>query len=231
MARKRHLPAQIGLFQRGRWGGSRPGAGRPPLARRKAIAHRRRPALSARFPVHVTLKVRRDLPNLRRRDLFAALRAAFRAVCDRVEFRLVHFSVQDNHVHVICEAAGAGALSRGMHATAIRIARGVNRTLARTGRVFLDRYHERILETPTEVRRALVYVINNARRHGPGREWLAWDWIDPCSSACYFDGWTLGKPRPPDEGPRPCVAPATWLLAEGWRRAGGLIAPDETPLR
>ena len=56
-------------------------------------------------------------------------------------------------------------LEVGMQGLAIRIARGLNRLWGRKGKVFADRYHDRVLRTPREVRNALAYVLNNARRH------------------------------------------------------------------
>ncbi len=56
-------------------------------------------------------------------------------------------------------------------------------------------------------------------------------WIDPYSSAYYFDGW-LGRPDgrlgQPPPGPPSVAPPETWLLSAGWRRAG-LISPTELP--
>jgi hypothetical protein len=53
-----------------------------------------------------------------------------------------------------------------MQGLAIRIAKGLNRLWGRKGKVFEDRFHERVLETPREVRTALAYLVHNARRHG-----------------------------------------------------------------
>jgi hypothetical protein len=153
--------------------------------------------------------------------------------CDRFGFRLVHFSVQHNHLHLVCEAEDERALARGMQGLSIRIARALNRRFERSGRVFADRYHSRPLRTPREVRHALAYVINNARHHGPKR---GPGWMDPCSSAVFFKGWQRGtwidqgeclEELWSDAG-RPFAAPATWLLCTGWKRHG-LLATDEVP--
>ncbi len=218
------------LTARGRRGGYRDGAGRPPKAADERTGHHPRPLLASRFPVHVTLKVRPDVASLRRGHCFRVLRDCFCRGKDRLGFRLVHFSVQSNHLHLLVEAKDAASLSRGMQGLAIRIARRLNARLGRHGKLFMARYRERILRTPTQVRRALVYVLNNARRHAPDRI-IARDWIDPQSSAPWFDGW-LRRPREPwsrAEGVPPVVPAATWLLATGWQRVGGRLAPDESP--
>jgi len=119
------------------------------------------------------------------------------------------------------------ALSRGMQGLTIRIARRLNHKMDRRGRLFAERFHERILRTPTEVRRALAYVLNNSRRHAPGR--FSTYWIDPCSSAPWFTGWRIvvREPWARPEGEPPVVPAQTWLLTKGWQRVGGLLAPGE----
>jgi hypothetical protein len=103
---------------------------------------------------------------------------------------------------------------------AIRVARAVNRLLARHGTVWGDRYHSHVLRTPREVRNALVYVLSNWRKHEPGAHGL-----DPLSSAAWFDGWieaTKAIGRPPVANAR------TWLASAGWRLRG-LISAHERP--
>jgi REP element-mobilizing transposase RayT len=178
--------------------------------------------------VHVTLKVLETVPYLRKQDCWEALRHAFVAgKCSALGFRLVHFSVQGNHLHLICEATNQLALTRGMQGLAVRIARRLNKKLGRSGRVFAQRYHERILRTPTEVRRAIAYVLNNFRHHS--RDRLTNDWVDPLSSAPYFDGWRWSPRRWKLPDDRPTRPAETWLLTTGWRRMG-LVAPDEIPV-
>jgi hypothetical protein len=109
-----------------------------------------------------------------------------------------------------------------MQGLLVRIARALNRLLDRAGKVFADRYHARALRTPREVRAALVYVLQNARKHG-----VALAGIDPCSSGAAFDGWA--RVTEPVAPPRPIVCAArSWLLRIGWRRWGA-IATDEAP--
>jgi REP element-mobilizing transposase RayT len=154
---------------------------------------------------------------------------ALTAARSRFGFRLVHYSVMTNHLHLIVEADDRRALSRGLKGLQVRIARRLNQHLGRRGRVFPDRYHARALTTPTEVRRALAYVLNNARRHGAKAGWR-YDprWLDPCSSAYAFDGWK-NVCSPPAARLKTGVARAqTWLAKVGWRRRG-LIHASEVP--
>ena len=212
---------QLPLPCRGR-GGYRPGAGRP-RRERAGVPHRRRPALAATFPVHVTLRARVGLPSLRAVESRRVLVAAIAAARDRFGCRVVHYSIQSNHVHLLCEANDQLSLSRGLRGLVIRMARGFNRAHGLRGALWAERYHARILRTPRDVRNVLVYVLGNWRHHGGERYPLGC--IDPCSSAAWFDGFveTLLPPSAP-----PPVAPAkTWLLALGYRRHLGKISVDE----
>jgi REP element-mobilizing transposase RayT len=180
-------------------GGLRPGAGRKPKNGQAGVSHLTRPELKRRFPVHVTLRVRREVWSLRSRRCFAAIRRAFVGGRERFGFRLNEFSVQGNHVHLIAEAESNPSLSRGMQGLAIRLAKALNRLMQRRGTVFADRYHAHILRTPAEVRNALSYVLNNDRKH-----WDSKHPIDPYSSI--------------DPGAIGAIVPArTWLQRSAFR--------------
>jgi len=160
----------------------------------------------------------------------------FAAARDRKGFRLVHYSLQGNHAHLIVEADDERALGRGMKAIGGRLARAVNRVFHRSGPVLADRYHVRVLRTPREVRNALAYVLLNARRHAAeaSRKLTRVLLIDPASSGRWFDGWKCpvsSKPGASGLSPARSAAvlpPRTWLLAEGWRLRG-LLDPSEIP--
>ena len=151
------------------WGGRRAGAGRKPRGERPGVAHTPRPRLASRYPVHVTLRVRPHVFQLRSRRCFRVLGAAFLAARERHGVRLCHYSVQGNHVHLLVEARDAAALGRAMKGLGVRLARGLNRLMGTRGAVLADRYHARILRTPREIRHALAYVLGNHRDHA--RQW------------------------------------------------------------
>lgn len=111
----------------------------------------------------MTLKIREGIPSLRTAQLVRELEVSFAASCERNDFRLIHYSIQGNHAHLIVEADNEGALGRGMKAIASRLARAVNRIFGRSGPVLADRYHLHVLRTPREVRNALSYALLNAR--------------------------------------------------------------------
>ena len=153
-------------FRPGR-GGKRKGAGRKPKNGVSAgVSHDTRATHKERFPVHVTLKLRREVSPLRTKVKAKAIRAAVAQSIAR-GFRIVDWSIQGDHIHLTAEPGGTGALSMHMRGLSIRIARALNRALGREGTVFADRYHVHVLTTPREVRRARAYVMLNARRHAP----------------------------------------------------------------
>jgi hypothetical protein len=181
-------------------------------------------------PVHVTLRVRVGIPSLRTVAFVREFRRSLAAASERGHFRVVHYSLQGDHAHLIVEAHGKDALARGMKSIAARLARAMNRTAGRSGPVLDGRYHHRSLRTPREVRRALAYVLLNARRHLAKRRHVSPAEpvrLDPASSARWFDGWR--REIEIDVTVTPEVAqPHTWLLRAGWRRHG-LVDPAELP--
>ena len=157
--------------------------------------------------MHVTLRSR--LVPLRSQHLFPTVRLALARASRRepARFRLLHFSVQRDHLHLIVEAADERALSSGVRSVAIRVARYVNELLGRRGTLWADRWHGRALKTPREVRNALVYVLANFRKHSRRTPHSG---IDPFSSGAWFDGW---REWAPSSGRAP-----PWAASAAFRR-------------
>src|SRR6266404_3906666 len=181
-------------------GGKREGAGRKPNGDKAGVSHARRPAFKARHPVHVTMRVVPGVGFLRGYSRRRAIEEALRAVKLRFGMRVVHYSIQGNHLHLIVECDEPSALSRAIQGLAIRLARALNRLAGRTGKVFSDRFHSHVMKTLGEVVNAVRYVIENVRHHL--REDVAPEGVDPCSSAAWCG----------DDGP--ICSPMTWLLRQ-----------------
>jgi hypothetical protein len=208
----------------------RRGGGRKPRRVRPGVPHTKRPELSGREPVHVTLSTVPEVGLLRTKKAYQCVRRALRTVASRAmeRFRICHVSIQGTHIHAIAEADSKAALSRGLQGFQISLAKHLNAALERHGRVFVDRYHLHVLRTPREVRNAIAYVLNNWRHHNehrafPGRT------VDPYATGGHFDGW-LDPPSIPiaERGQLITSPPRTWLLNTGWKRHG-LIATTEVP--
>jgi hypothetical protein len=198
------------------------------------MPHDTRAKVDPRYPLQVTIRAVPGLPSLRSARLFGALRRAIaRASVDR--FRVIHFSIQQDHGHFIVEGDEARRARGGMHGLAIRLALAVNRALGRRkGKVVGDRYHVRPLTTPRQMRTSMVYVLLNFRKHlnAPAG-------IDPRSSGPHFSGWRgraqldsadVASRAAAVGGDLAATSPATtWMATIGWRRAGGLLKVEERP--
>src|SRR6266849_749987 len=217
-------PTQLSLPVPPTWGGRRRGAGRKLTpGRRPGVPHHSRALHKTAHPLHVTLRTTPAVRCLRAGRVFPAVRSAL-AAASHEGFRIIEFSAQDDHLHLLVEAEDRARLSRGLGGLAIRVARAVDRALGRRGAVWADRFHARVVTTPREVRHALVYVLMNRRKHARTEQGL-----DACSSARWFTGWRDG-PLPPPTARSPVARARTWLAAVGWRRHG-LIGLDERPRR
>lgn len=211
-------------------GGRRAGAGRKPVGRKAKVSHRTRCAVAIRHPAHVTVTLRRKLPSLRQPREYAVIRRAFQRGKERFGFRLVHFAVLNDHLHFVVEAQGRKSLTRGIQGLLIRVAKALNKLWVRKGKVFSDRYHDRVLKSARSVRTALRYVLQNAKKHqAQGKRVRVHGPIDLYSSAPWFDGFVEKiEVRWLNAVPVPIARPRTWLLRCGWRWCG-LIGVHEIP--
>jgi len=201
--------------KKSRRGGRRKGAGRKPGRFRKP-AHRARPPLSPRHPVHVTYRLEPYVRVLRDRDLYHVFRRVLACYLERPGFRIVHISIQTNHLHLIVEAADREALTSGLQSFAIRCAIGLHDKCGTTGKVFTFRYHSTQITTPRQAHNSVTYVLNNWRRHHldltpTGIHWCP---VDPYSSGVTFTGWSkrIEVRLPAGYVPLPVSPPQTELL-------------------
>ena len=185
------------------WGGARRGAGRKRKSPKPNVPHRTRPRLR-RAALHVTLRLRAEVWNLRTRRCFRALRRSFAGGRNRFDVRVVHFSVQWNHIHLIVEAPDALALGRAMKGLEVRMARALNRVMRRRGPVFADRYHAHRLRVPREAAYAVRYVLDNRAVHALREGRQVPSGIDPFSS----EAWR-------DHSPPLVCDPHWWMLRVG----------------
>jgi putative transposase len=167
------------------------------------VSHDERPRFARRTPVHVTLRVRDHVWNLRSSRSYRRIRRAFKKARGRFGMRLIHFSIQGNHLHLIVEADDTRALSRGLQGLSIRIAKALNAMMGRSGAIFSDHYWSRLLRTPTELVNAIRYVLGNAAHH------FGHAGADPFSSGGLA----------PEERHAVLESPLGWLLRVGWTRA------------
>ena len=229
---RRRPQLSLDLRRRTRAGKIAKPPGRKPTGRRVDPRHRPRKAVSPRHPQHVVLRTSPAVGYLRKRRIYHAVRGALARQLARGDFRVVHISIQSNHLHLLVEADDKLALTRGMQGLAISAARRINRALERArGEVFPYRYHATEITNPAQARNALAYILNNWRRHrADGGPWR----LDPFSSAAAFDGWSRPHHQSPPREPLPTARATTWLLTDGYQRAGPIAwterpGPDPIP--
>lgn len=229
------ISSQISLGLKFR-GGKRRGAGRKNLS--GLPAHTVRPDISIKTPLHVTMKLRKGLPSLRTKALLKIFRASVQK--SRLKgLRIIHYSLQSNHLHLLVEAHDRRELASVFKSLGTSLARRINavasskspdskRSSAPEGKpsVFRGRYHLHVLKTPTEVKNALRYVLLNETKH-TRRVTI----VDEFSSGASFGAWArlLGAewrryvdildPLAAGAAEELCVRPASWLLRVGWLRA------------
>jgi REP element-mobilizing transposase RayT len=136
------------------------------------------------------------------------LKRAFARGCERFGYRLIHFSVQGTHIHMIVEAPDVVALGRAMKGLEVRMARALNKVMSRKGVVFADRYHAHLLRSPRETLHAIRYVLDNWVVHARRESQPLPRGVDPCCS-----DW------PNETGPPLVAQPRWWMLCVAVPRA------------
>jgi hypothetical protein len=111
--------------------------------------------------VHVTARLVRAVGKLR--DLRGALARPLALALARADFRIIHLAVRATRLELIVEADDRVALARGMQGFQVSAARSLNRAARRAGRVFVDRYHARVLATRPALAGALAGLPRAAR--------------------------------------------------------------------
>jgi REP element-mobilizing transposase RayT len=138
------------------WGGRREGAGRKPGdPSRRNTPHRAREPHTPKYPVHVVLRRAKGLPSMASPRVLDLLRDHAEAVSND-EFRVLFAGAQADRVHLVVEADSAEAMTKGMWALTIRIARGFNKLRERAGKVWDDRYRATALRSVEELSDALA---------------------------------------------------------------------------
>ncbi len=190
-------------------GGKRAGAGRPRKSD-ETVPHARRPIVDARTPVHVTLRMQRGVWNLRSQRGFRRVAAALERERDLGRLRIVAFSVQGNHLHLVVEADSTADLSRRMKGFGSRLCKSLNRMMdGRRGKVLAERYHAVPLRSPTQVKNALLYVLDNHTRHAHRSGFDAPSGPDPFAGTSLL---AVARGSPPS----PLASAArSWLLRVG----------------
>jgi REP element-mobilizing transposase RayT len=134
-ALKRHVQQEIRWLNaagdlRGRKREAKKRRGKKAVGRPKkpnsGVPHTERAAFKSWAPLHVTLRVLREIGRLRTRAAYKAIREAAITVLRHESFRITQLSIQGTHIHLLVEAENRGALSLGMKAFGISAAKHLN---------------------------------------------------------------------------------------------------------
>lgn len=215
-------PAQLVFKGVSGHGGFREGAGRKRF--KTSTDHRRRNDVSAQTPIGITMKILPGLVNLRCGEVEVKFQEALE-VAQKFGLRVIHYSLQSNHIHMIAEVDGPGALARGMRSLGARLGKSIRKLSGGAGPVFKERFHLHPLDTPTEMKRALAYVLLNSAKH-----LNCVPYVDSYSSGRFFGEWhqLLGRNiglilrsgrDPVLARPSWLAEPRSWLATEGWRKS------------
>jgi REP element-mobilizing transposase RayT len=167
-------------------------------------------------------RTQKDVRSLRGKRLFRQVRESFRRYHEKPGFRVVHFSVEGTHIHLIVEADSWETLARGLQGLGVSLAKRVNLASSRRGAVFDDRYFARMLRTPRQCANAVAYVLQNDARHKARQGIRAPEQLDAYSSEALR--CAEGPCAPPLVSP-----PESWLLCVGQYRLRR--QPPPTPTR
>lgn len=133
----------------GRWGGLRSKAGRKRI-RSRGVAHIPREKISIRTPLHVNFKYKIPVRN---KETLKLLKKSIQNA-RKHGLRILHYSFQHNHIHLILEAENNSILTKGMRSLNITFAKGLHK-----GRIQIERYHLHVLKTVRETKHAIHYVL------------------------------------------------------------------------
>jgi REP element-mobilizing transposase RayT len=195
------------------WGGKRRGAGRKNLSKR--VNHHKRERVDWKKPLHITHRLKENGPNLRTRGFHRQFRQAIGRI-RKFGVNVLHYSILNNHLHIIAEARDNKALTKGMRSLFTSLAKKLN-----WGPIFSGRYHLRIITTPTQMKNTLKYVLLNAAQHAK-----LIDYIDEFSSGHHFPHWRklvkiteqlatqIGRVAALE--PAGLSPPRSWLASQGW---------------
>lgn len=139
------------------------GAGRP-AKHDRGIRHIARDEFKRLTVLHLTVKIDRTKAGLKNKQTLKLLWHAIKKA--RLKgLKIVHYTLEFDHVHLLVEADNKAVLGTGMQSFGITLSKGINKLKGLKGQVFKTRYHFRKLRTPTEVKKVIHYILGNSIKH------------------------------------------------------------------
>lgn len=138
-------------------------AGRPAIVD-IGIRHTKRLIFNLPSAFHITIKVKENKADIKNKNILKSLHHAIKRA--RLQgIRVLHFTLEYNHVHLVLEASNHKELHKGMQAFGISFAKKINKQKHLNGTVYKNRYHQRLLKTRSEFKNAIQYVFSNGLKH------------------------------------------------------------------
>lgn len=142
---------------------NRKGAGRP-SKHDKGIRHIEREQLKKTSNLHITVKLEKSKAGLKNKQTLALLHKAIKKA--RLSgLRILHYTLEFDHIHMLIEADNNHQLSRGMQSFGITFSKGINKLKKLQGNVYKNRYHLRLIKTYKEIKNVMNYILSNGVKH------------------------------------------------------------------
>lgn len=138
-------------------------AGRP-AKNDPGIRHSSRMKFSKLTSFHLTIKVRENKADIQSKKLLKALHHAI-ARARLKNLKVIHYTLEYNHVHLLVETNDHRILHAGMQALGISFSKAINKVKSLKGHVYKHRYHQRKIGSARELKNVLLYIFNNGKKH------------------------------------------------------------------
>ena len=139
------------------------GAGRP-ARHDPGIRHTKRPNLKKPTSLHLTVKIKKNKAEIKNKSVLAILKRAI-VNARKQGLKVIHYSLEYDHVHLLIEADNNLILGKGMKAFGVTFAKAINRLKKLKGEVYKHRYHFRRISSSKELKNVMNYIFTNGLKH------------------------------------------------------------------
>jgi REP element-mobilizing transposase RayT len=146
------------------------GAGRPAI-NDPGIRHRERPILTKPTSLHLTVKILRAKAKLKNKIILSILKRSIMNARKK-GLRVIHYSLEYDHIHLLIEADDNFILGKGMQAFGVTFSKALNRMRKMRGAVYKHRYHFRKIIGARQLKNVLNYLFTNGLKHNTAKSIL-----------------------------------------------------------
>ncbi|MGZ3787001.1 MAG: transposase [Bacteriovorax sp.] len=128
------------------------------------IRHTSRPFLKKPSSLHLTVKIKKNKAEMKNKSVFSLLKRAI-LNARRQGLKVIHYSLEYDHVHLLIEAENNHILGKGMQAFGGTFSKAINRMRKLKGGVYKHRYHFRKISSARELKNVMNYIFTNGLKH------------------------------------------------------------------